>query len=463
MTEASGGVAGGRDPELGAVRANGIRLAYRVWSGPATPRYPPTVLLHGVLQSGEGMANLAAHLARAGRVVVPDLRGRGESDRPEEGYDPATLADDVAGLIEALGLDRPVVIGRLHGGLVAYHLAARRPDLVRGVVLGDTAPEVDEARAGRALARIGALPPRFASLEEARVYYEEGLGLSAARARHDIPHDLVPDGEGGYRWRHDLALVARIEAASMPRADWDVLRRVRCPAMLLRGQRGEVPPAVAGRFCEALRGCRVQTVLGARHDGVLGPGAEQAFGAIDLFLLRLAGDGGAAAAAGGQVPLPGAAAPTAEVVDAGAQLPLPGAEIAAPPPSAAGGEAVLERVLRAINGRDEAAIGALFAPDGRVVQYRPEGKVRDGGAEAAREAFRDVFADLPGGVVEARDVVANADRVACVLTVRDDAGGAATAVPPPDVAIVAPLFLRVRAGQVVELASYGMRVPPDEV
>jgi pimeloyl-ACP methyl ester carboxylesterase len=349
-------------PARGETRANGIRLVYRDWAGPAAPSYPPTVLLHGVLQSGEGMANLAAHLARAGRVVVPDLRGRGESGQPAAGYDPGTMADDVAALIELLRLERPVVIGRLHGGLVAYHLAARRPDLVRGLVMGDTAPEVDQARADRALAAIRALPPRFASLDEATRYYEETLQLPAARARHDIPHDLLPDAAGGYRWRHNLALIERIEAAAMPRADWDVLGRVRCPALVLRGQRGEVPPAVADRFCQLLPGCLVQTIFGARHDVFLGPGAEQAFGAIDLFLMRLQDEG----------------------------------EPAPRPTAGSSGGDIVERIVRATNARDDDAIAALFAPDGRLTIHRPDRTRSVDGPEAARAAFRELLTRRPG-------------------------------------------------------------------
>ena len=435
-----------RGPERGEAHVNGIRLVYRTWPGPPSPSYPPVVLLHGLLQTGEGMANLAAHLARAGRVVVPDLRGRGESDQPADGYDPATMADDVAALIETLGLDRPVVIGRLHGGLVAYHLAARRPDLVRGLVLGDTAPEVDERRAALALNTIRALPPRFASLDEAVAYYENGLHLSAARARHDIPHDLLPDEAGGYRWRHNLALIERIEAAAMPRADWDVIARVQCPMLLLRGQRGEVPPAVAERFRQMVDSCSVQTVLGARHDVFLGPGSEQAFGAIDLLLMRLQ------------------TAPEATTEAAAGPLPRPGAERAAASSGngadPAASTAVVERMVRAINSRDDAAAAALFAAYGRIVQYRPEGKVREGGPAAAREAFQDLFAELPRGVVQARDVVATADRVACVLMMRD-AGDVSP--PPADVAILAPVFLRLRSGQIVEFASFGLRLRPDQL
>ena len=410
-------------PVRGETHVNGVRLVYRDWVGPATPNYPPTVLLHGVLQSGEGMANLAAHLARAGRVVVPDLRGRGESEQPAAGYDPGTMADDVAALIEALQLDRPVVIGRLHGGLVAYHLAARRPDLVRGLVLGDTAPEVDQPRTDRALAAIRALPPRFASLDEAARFYEETLQLPAARARHDIPHDLVPESEGGFRWRHNLALIERIEAAAMPRADWDVLARVRCPALLLRGQRGEVPPAAADRFCQVLAGCRVQTILGARHDVFLGPGAEQAFGAIDLFLMRLHDE--------------------AE--------PAPLSETGSP------GD-VVERIVRATNARDDDAIAALFAPGGRLTIHRPDRTRSADGPEAARAAFRELLARRPGSLMTAGEIVAGPDRVAAVLTIRN---GVDPSAKPAQPTVVVPIFARLEASRIAELTAYVTRLPAD--
>ena len=107
------------------------------------------------------------------------------------------MADDVAELIDRLGIERPALIGRLHGGLVAYHLAARRPELVCGVVLGDANPEVSADRAAQALAAVNSLPAAFASLRRPLRFYEEGLGLPPDRARHDIPSDL--EGDPGRR------------------------------------------------------------------------------------------------------------------------------------------------------------------------------------------------------------------------------------------------------------------------
>jgi pimeloyl-ACP methyl ester carboxylesterase len=277
-------------PQTRFEHVNGIRLAYRHWIGPAKAEHPPVVLLHGVLQTGDGMRHLAEQLSLDREVLVPDLRGRGESDRPDGGYDPPTMADDVAGLVDRLGIERPALIGRLHGGLVAYHLAARRPELVCGVVLGDANPEVSADRALQALAAVSALPRSFASHADATRFYEEGLGLPPDRARHDIPSDLEARPGGGYRWRHDLDIVSRIEAAAIPRSDWDVLARLRCPALILRGQRGEIRQETAERMLEVMPRARAQTIFGASHDVFLGPGSEQTLAAIQLFLFGL--DGG---------------------------------------------------------------------------------------------------------------------------------------------------------------------------
>src|SRR5215212_9400105 len=257
-------------PRTGFEPVNGVRLAYRHWTAPANAQHPPVVLLHGVLQTGEGMRHLAEQLSLDREVLVPDLRGRGDSDRLDDGYDPATMADDVAGLIDRLGIQRPALIGRLHGGLIAYHVAARRPELACGVVLGDANPEVTPDRAAQALAAVSSLPEAFASHSDATRFYEDHFGLSPDRARHDIPSDLESTPSGGYRWRHDLDVVRRIEAAAVPRSDWDVLAGLRCPVLILRAQRGEIRQETAERMLATMPRARVQTIFGASPDVFLG-------------------------------------------------------------------------------------------------------------------------------------------------------------------------------------------------
>ncbi len=275
------------EPRSGNELINGVSLAYRHWPAPRRSHRPSVVLLHGLLQTGAGMRHLAEHLAMDREVLVPDLRGRGESEQPADGYDPATMADDVAELIERVGIDRPAVIGRLHGGIVAYHLAALRPEQVGGVVLGDANPDVSAERAARLFASLEALPSGFATLEEATHFYEAGLRLSPERARHDIPSDLEPGADGGYRWRHNLDVVARIAQATLPRADWDVLTQVMCPVLILCGQGGQIRDETAERMLRTIPNARYQVIYGSRYDVFLGPGSEQTMAAIQLFLFGL--------------------------------------------------------------------------------------------------------------------------------------------------------------------------------
>lgn len=118
-------------------RANGIDIACtEVGDG------PPLVLLHGGLVStGPAWAGSAVahvdHLAELGkhfRVIAPDTRGSGATVHPGGPATFAVLADDVLALIDALGLDRPLLAGFSEGAATATVVALRRPDLVRALV-----------------------------------------------------------------------------------------------------------------------------------------------------------------------------------------------------------------------------------------------------------------------------------------------------------------------------------------
>ena len=270
------------------IKANDIEQAYFRWTGPTAHRHRPVVILHGVLQAGEGMHYLAELLAAWSEVIVPDLRGRGDTEQTDDGYDPASMAADVAALLDELNIGPAVLIGRKHGGVVAYHLAAARPDLVAGLVLGDASPEISDARAQRVRERMATLPRSFDSLKDAERFYEEGLGLPVDRARNDIPLDLRACEDGSLRWRHNLDLVARIEDACMPRSDWTMLETVTCPVLVLRGHRGEITPEIAERLAQTPPGARVQVIHGSRHDVFIGPGSEQSLAAIALLLKETA-------------------------------------------------------------------------------------------------------------------------------------------------------------------------------
>lgn len=98
---------------------------------------PPFVFIHGLACDRSFWTPQVEDLSCDFRCVNVDLRGRGESAETPP-YDTTTAADDVAALILELGLDRPIVVGHSLGGLVCLLLNDRHPELVRGIVLGDT-------------------------------------------------------------------------------------------------------------------------------------------------------------------------------------------------------------------------------------------------------------------------------------------------------------------------------------
>jgi pimeloyl-ACP methyl ester carboxylesterase len=114
------------------IPTNGTTLHVRIGgAGPAV------VLLHGYGETGDMWSPLAAELAANHTVIVPDLRGMGLSARPNGGYDKKTQGHDVAGLLDALKIDRADLVTHDIGNMVGYAFAAEYPGRVRRFVLID--------------------------------------------------------------------------------------------------------------------------------------------------------------------------------------------------------------------------------------------------------------------------------------------------------------------------------------
>jgi pimeloyl-ACP methyl ester carboxylesterase len=114
------------------IETNGATIHVRVGgTGPAV------VLLHGYGETGDMWAPMAEDLARDHTVVVPDLRGLGLSSKPAAGFDKKTQAGDVAGVLDALKIDRTDLVTHDIGNMVGYAFAAQHPDRVTRFVLID--------------------------------------------------------------------------------------------------------------------------------------------------------------------------------------------------------------------------------------------------------------------------------------------------------------------------------------
>jgi pimeloyl-ACP methyl ester carboxylesterase len=132
---------------------NGLSLYYDDQGSGA-----PLVLLHGGLGSGEMWASALPALAVGRRVITVDLQGHGRTADVDRPFRPETMADDVAALIEHLGLERADVMGYSLGGAVALRLAIQHPGTVRRLVLVSIAVRRDGSHP-EVVAAMDQMPP----------------------------------------------------------------------------------------------------------------------------------------------------------------------------------------------------------------------------------------------------------------------------------------------------------------
>jgi pimeloyl-ACP methyl ester carboxylesterase len=114
------------------IETNGVTIHVR-----AGGKGPAVVLLHGYGETGDMWAPLAAVLAHDHTVVVPDLRGMGLSSHPAGGYDKKTQGEDIAGVLDALKIDKIELVTHDIGNMVGYAFTAEHPDRVTKFALLD--------------------------------------------------------------------------------------------------------------------------------------------------------------------------------------------------------------------------------------------------------------------------------------------------------------------------------------
>ena len=114
---------------------NGIQLHY-ITAGEGEP----LVLLHGYPQTHHAWHKVIPELARHFTIIAPDLRGLGDSQRPETGYEKDIIAEDIYQLVRSLGYEQIYLVGHDYGGSTAYFLASEHPELIKKLVVIECAP-----------------------------------------------------------------------------------------------------------------------------------------------------------------------------------------------------------------------------------------------------------------------------------------------------------------------------------
>ncbi|MCB5181770.1 alpha/beta fold hydrolase [Streptomyces antimicrobicus] len=258
---------------------DGRTLSYLDFGGPGRP----LLALHGHLSEGASFAALAAALGDAWRVVAPDQRGHGDSDRAAA-YDRAGYLGDLRDLLDHLDLGPVVALGHSLGGINAIHLAAEDPDRVAALVAVDTAVDLPDTGTSP-LAFVLGLPWTAATREEL-VAACGPLGPVVAPALRPLP-----DGSG---WRLPFHPQDTVTSENAVHGDhWAQWLTSSCPALLVHGRRSQVLSAAQADAMVARRPGTTYAALDTDHFVAL-QDPEGFAAAVTAFLAALQHAEGAA-------------------------------------------------------------------------------------------------------------------------------------------------------------------------
>ncbi len=243
----------------GDVLTNGIRMHYyRTGDG----SLPPLVLCHGGSDSGLCWTPVARALEGEYDIIMIDARNHGLSESPQKPSGPLDQSEDLAGLIRALGLQRPAVMGHSMGGGAAVQLAANHPDLVGRVILEDSGP-------------VDFDPSRFTSETRSRMF--DWMRDLKGKSREDV---MAMGRQQSPTWSEeelgpwaDSKLQVNVDAMSqyVPVSEpWrDVFARIQCPLLIITADNDKgsmVKPELAEEATRLNSNVRYVHVPGAGHN-----------------------------------------------------------------------------------------------------------------------------------------------------------------------------------------------------
>lgn len=238
-------------------RVRGIEIAYEDEGEGA-----PVVLLHGFPFNRSLWREQVEALRDGYRVVVPDLRGHGETSLTRGVTAMEEMAEDVASLLDELGVGRAFVGGLSMGGYVALAFFRSHPERVRALVLADTraTADTDEGRRVREETALRALSDGMEPISSAML-----PKLLAAKTLEGRP-DVVERVRAMILSTNPEAAAAALRGMAMRRDQTELLEEMNVPALVIVGSEDVLtPPADSEAMHSKIRDSRLVTVEGAGH------------------------------------------------------------------------------------------------------------------------------------------------------------------------------------------------------
>jgi len=236
----------------------------------------PLLLIMGLGADSAAWLFQVPDFARRYRTIVFDNRGVGRSAKPPGPYSIPQMADDAAGLLDALDIARAHVVGVSMGGMIAQELALRHPARVRGLVLACTFPEPDEevlrqraaslAELGGSIDTSGATtldasaldPMMFLQQMLPRVFNQAFIDRDLAK--------ILQVFTGSLQWGFSMDAILCQVGACMDHRTTDRLRTITAPTLVITGDADRlIPPGNSDILAREIPGARLVKIPGGSH------------------------------------------------------------------------------------------------------------------------------------------------------------------------------------------------------
>ena len=254
-------------PQSHHIVVHRIRLHYLDWG---TEDRPAIVFLHGGGLNAHTWDVVCLMLRPHHHCVALDQRGHGDSEwEPTADYSFDSQIRDIEGLVERLGLQRPVLVGHSMGGFAAMGYAMRHAATMAGLVLVDVGPELSMDGAQR----IREFVSKDRVLDSVDEFVQRAMAFNPMRnpalLRRSLLHNLRQLPNGKWTWKHDPnrhSADFAVEREKRSRQIVDEIHRISCPTLVLRGERSDVfTDDNASKFANALPNGRWLRVPNAGH------------------------------------------------------------------------------------------------------------------------------------------------------------------------------------------------------
>lgn len=253
----------------GQININSFHLHYREWG---SSDLPPLLILHGLTGHAWEFDSLAMALANHFHVIVVNQRGHGGSDWAED-YSAEIMADDIAGMINALELKNPYIIGHSMGGVNSWVFASEHVDKIAGLVILDVNPKTvtfPPMVEGFITALNSYTDARYNNPQEAVTdYLNEYSGNHRAALTSFVLHNLIEKPDGSWIWRFDASGLRNwVKNASRSENEyWYALRNIKCPTLIIHAENSPfTTKADMNRMLSEMQDAQLVEISDSGHD-----------------------------------------------------------------------------------------------------------------------------------------------------------------------------------------------------